>query len=90
VSRRPNKYARPARPLIAEWAGTSDKADGRWITRTIGPDASVKSYICPGCNQPIAVGQAHLVVWPEQPPLGSSSGVEHRRHWHTACWQRRR
>jgi len=90
MTHRSNKYTRPARPLVVEWAGTSDKIDGRWITRTIAKDASIKPYICPGCNQTIAAGVAHLVAWPEVPPLGSSSGVEHRHHWHTACWQRRR
>ena len=90
MTRSSSKHTRPARPLNIDWAGTSDKVDGRWITRTIAVGASAKAYVCPGCNQAIAAGQAHLVVWPEQPPVGSSSGVEHRRHWHTACWQRRR
>ncbi|MCL2653369.1 MAG: hypothetical protein FWD63_06240 [Propionibacteriaceae bacterium] len=90
MPRRPNKHTRPARPLVIEWAGTSNKSDGRWITRTIADGGSTKPYVCPGCNQTIQPGVAHLVVWPETPPLGSSSGVEHRRHWHTACWQRRR
>jgi len=90
MTHRTSKYTRLARPLILDWAGTSDKADGRWITRTVAAGTSVKKYLCPGCNQMLAPGVAHLVVWPEEPPVGSSSGVEHRRHWHTTCWQRRR
>jgi len=89
VSHRKNKHAQPARPLLVEWAGTSDKRDGVWITRSVAEGTSTKAYVCPGCNQTLAPGSAHLVVWPSEPPIGSNSGVEHRRHWHTACWRRR-
>jgi hypothetical protein len=40
-----------------------------------------RSYRCPGCNQEIRKGTAHLVVMPE-------GSVALRRHWHTPCWQR--
>jgi hypothetical protein len=34
------------------------------------------------------------VVWPENPSLlsalGGGQSLDERRHWHTACWQRRR
>ncbi len=36
---------------------------------------------CPGCQQLIEPGAAHLVVWPVDDP-------DERRHWHTECWRR--
>jgi hypothetical protein len=43
--------------------------------------AGERPYRCPGCNQEIRKGTAHLVVMPE-------GSVALRRHWHTPCWQR--
>jgi len=40
-----------------------------------------KEYLCPGCNQTISAGVAHLVVWQDEEP-------DLRRHWHTPCWRR--
>ncbi|MDR2620783.1 MAG: hypothetical protein LBC29_06700 [Propionibacteriaceae bacterium] len=90
MSRRPSKHTRPARPLLLAENSYSDKQDGRWITRAIAAGRSVKDYICPGCNQRIRSGEAHIVVWPYEPPLGAVSAVEFRRHWHSNCWLRRR
>lgn len=43
---------------------------------------SVKGpYRCPGCQQVIASGTAHVVVLEDGDP-------ETRRHWHTPCWGR--
>ncbi|WP_231988178.1 hypothetical protein [Nakamurella panacisegetis] len=50
--------------------------------------AAVKAYRCPGCQQLIPPGTPHLVVWPEW-VADDVGGVSDRRHWHTACWQRR-
>ena len=91
VARRRNKYSRPFRPLNLGAAQTSSaKSDGRWVTRPVRQGTSEKSYLCPGCNQLIAAGVAHIVAWPHTPPIGSSSGLDHRRHWHKACWERKR
>ncbi|MEZ5340653.1 MAG: hypothetical protein R2706_04170 [Acidimicrobiales bacterium] len=50
--------------------------------RFVQPYQATKSYICPGCNQRIVVGQGHVVaVPPEAPDL--------RRHWHRGCWTNR-
>jgi hypothetical protein len=46
-----------------------------WQSTKAGP------YRCPGCQQLIAPGTAHLVVYPEEDPSS-------RRHWHTPCWER--
>ena len=31
----------------------------------------------------------HVVVWPVEKALLSKDALEERRHWHTACWERR-
>jgi hypothetical protein len=50
--------------------------------RRVHPFQAVKTYLCPGCNQDIALGAGHLVVVPFDAP-------DLRRHWHTACWEHR-
>jgi hypothetical protein len=50
--------------------------------RRIQPYQATKAYLCPGCNQEIAVGLGHLVVVPLDAP-------DLRRHWHLACWEYR-
>jgi hypothetical protein len=89
VARRPSKHTRPARPLGSGHSTAAVKADGRWIVRSVAGSTAVKHYRCPGCNQVILPGTPHLVVWPDVPSLLAASGLEERRHWHTACWQRR-
>ncbi len=56
----------------------------RWATAegvTVRAVTGQKVYLCPGCNQEIRSGAAHLVVVIE-------GDVEGRRHWHTPCWRR--
>ena len=65
-------------PQVQEWP------DGDWVVRQVPGAAATKTYRCPGCNQELKPGTAHLVVWPAHAP-----GPEERRHWHNACWQRR-
>jgi len=64
-------------------------SDGSWVTQQISGADSAKTYRCPGCDQLIAVGVAHMVAWEH---FGGSldEGVETRRHWHKACWANRR
>lgn len=59
--------------------------DGEWYVRPVSGGLSVKAYRCPGCQQEIAPGVSHLVVWPADGMLD----VTDRRHWHTPCWRRR-
>jgi hypothetical protein len=59
--------------------------DGDWVVRAMPGEATVKTYRCPGCDQEIKPGTAHLVVWPAYTP-----GLAERRHWHSPCWDRRR
>lgn len=64
---------------VQEWA------DGEWRVRAIPGGAATKEYRCPGCDQEIRVGVAHVVAWPVE---GWGDEAD-RRHWHTACWQAR-
>lgn len=90
MARRPSKHLRPPRPLPASFGQAQSKADGAWIVQSLSAGRTEKTYLCPGCHQSIPVGAAQVVAWPRTPPIGSSSPVEHRRHWHSACWNRRR
>ncbi|MBU6347253.1 MAG: ATP/GTP-binding protein [Actinomycetales bacterium] len=62
--------------------------DGSWVTQLISGADSVKQYRCPGCDQVINPGVAHTVAW-EYSGGNLDDGVEHRRHWHKACWTNR-
>jgi hypothetical protein len=57
-----------------EWQGEE------WIVRPIAGSGSGKHYRCPGCDQQIPPGVAHVVAWRDY------GGVDDRRHWHRACW----
>jgi hypothetical protein len=59
--------------------------DGDWMVRLVPGGGATKTYRCPGCDQEIPPGTAHVVVWPadERGDLGD------RRHWHTGCWRAR-
>jgi hypothetical protein len=63
---------------IQEWP------DGDWVVRQVPGAAATKTYRCPGCDQEIVPGTAHVVVWP-----AGTAGADERRHWHNPCWQRR-
>lgn len=63
---------RPPASLAPGWA----QAEGYLVRQVTGD----RMYRCPGCDHEIRPGVAHLVVMPE-------GSVEHRRHWHTGCWQ---
>jgi len=65
-------------PQIEEWP------DGDWIVRQVPGAAATKLYRCPGCDQELRPGTAHVVVWPAE-----SADAAERRHWHSVCWQRR-
>ncbi|MCG7235057.1 MULTISPECIES: hypothetical protein [Corynebacterium] len=71
--------------------GTQEMEGPSWTNgeifkvRQIGSAAATKYYICPGCNQNIPPGVAHVVAWPRD----TGRGADDRRHWHKHCWQRR-
>lgn len=82
MARRNRRRPTATRPLSAGYAGR--RREGDYIVQPVTGGQAGKPYICPGCNQQIAVGVAHVVAWSE------FDGPEYRRHWHTPCWNRRR
>jgi hypothetical protein len=74
----------PLRPLGSVTAVRS-LPDGDWYVRTIPGPAAAKAYRCPGCQQEIPPGTAHVVAW----RADRHDGEENRRHWHTPCWNTR-
>lgn len=75
----------------AGYYGTQEQEGPSWtngeifMVRHMGSHAATKFYICPGCNQNIPPGIAHIVAWPRD----YGRGADDRRHWHRACWERR-
>lgn len=90
TGRRPSKHTRPHRELSSFHPFAVTKRDGEWIVRGIPSGRSEKEYRCPGCDQVIGIGLAHVVVWPREGSLWQASGIGDRRHWHRSCWERRR
>jgi hypothetical protein len=88
VSPRRNRPHKPERSQAAQdedrpfghGGGTEEWQGEEWIVRPITGSASAKHYRCPGCDQEIPPGTAHLVAWREY------GGGDDRRHWHRACW----
>ena len=88
MARRSSKHLRPPRPLdTSRSVSRRVTSAGSFLVREVPKDRALKPYTCPGCDNPIPVGMAHLVAWPEEPGLGFDSGVEQRRHWHPHCWR---
>ena len=59
----------------------------RWNVRNV--TGSEKSYLCPGCQQLIPPGVAHVVAWSEDHLFGADAALADRRHWHNGCWRAR-
>jgi len=60
-----------------------------YVVRRVTGSAATKPYRCPGCDQLIRPATPHVVAWPVVASMFSSSGLDERRHWHTACWRAR-
>jgi hypothetical protein len=60
-------------------------AGGEWFVRRVTGAGASRAYLCPGCQQTIAMGTAHVVSW----PADGMGGLDDRRHWHTGCWEAR-
>jgi hypothetical protein len=89
--RRPYGAGHPELDLDGALRGmprSEGRADGStWTVRRVaGGD---KSYRCPGCDQLIPPGTAHVVVVENDPLLGVEAAIADRRHWHSGCWQAR-
>ena len=61
------------------------RPDGDWLVRNVPGTAAGKTYRCPGCDQEIRPGVAHVVAW----PADERGDLSDRRHWHTGCWSAR-
>ncbi len=59
--------------------------DGEWHVRELSGSSATRDYRCPGCDQVVAAGTPHVVVW----PAGEYGSVDERRHWHSPCWAAR-
>jgi hypothetical protein len=59
-----------------------ERVEDGYVVRSVAGTASARPYRCPGCDQELAPGTPHQVIWPEGRP-------DDRRHWHTACWTAR-
>ncbi|MGF7125197.1 ATP/GTP-binding protein [Rhodococcus sp. BE178] len=71
--------------VAREESGPSGYDDERFMVRQIPGARATKTYRCPGCDQEVRPGVAHVVAWPSD-----SGGADDRRHWHTGCWAGRR
>jgi hypothetical protein len=60
-------------------------SDGEWLVRAVAAGAATKTYRCPGCQQEISPGVAHVVAW----PADGRGDLTDRRHWHSGCWRAR-
>jgi hypothetical protein len=72
------------RPIAS---GSQERVDWRgqdYLVRRVAGEAAAKVYRCPGCDQEIGAGVAHVVAWPDD-----GIGAQDRRHWHTGCWNSR-
>ncbi|MFM1726468.1 MULTISPECIES: ATP/GTP-binding protein [Rhodococcus] len=71
--------------LAREESGPAGYDDERFMVRQIPGARATKTYRCPGCDQEVRPGVAHVVAWP-----ADAGGADDRRHWHTGCWAGRR
>lgn len=69
---------------------TESHRDGVWNVQPQSAATAVKSYVCPGCVQPIDPGTAHVVTWRADGIMGEADDLSARRHWHVHCWRMRR
>lgn len=72
---------------MAGFRRTENRRGIEYAVQPISVRAATKPYTCPGCNQRVPEGVAHVVVWRVDSVMGEQAGLEARRHWHTHCWQ---
>lgn len=90
MARKHRRASYSTRPLPKDGAGfygtqEADYLGEVYLFRHVGASAAQKFYVCPGCNQNIPPGVAHIVAWPRD----YGGRVDDRRHWHKGCWNRR-
>jgi len=85
---RENRRRNEHRPLAAGGFGettTERYAGSLWTVRRVSGARATRTYLCPGCQQEVAVGTPHVVAW----PADGRGDLGDRRHWHTPCWRAR-
>lgn len=70
------------RDIAASHETIEEHDEGIYRVRKITGSSSTKPYRCPGCDQLIRMATPHIVAWIE-------GDVDSRRHWHSACWNKR-
>lgn len=78
----------PAEIRVAGMRRVEDHPDGQWAVQKLTGASATKAYQCPGCNQQIPSGVAHIVAWPFY-GRDIEECIDERRHWHNICWQKR-
>jgi hypothetical protein len=73
--------------LMSGWRRTEHRRGSAWNVQPISAAQSVKVYVCPGCEQDILPGTAHIVAWRADGVLGDAADIASRRHWHLHCWK---
>lgn len=66
-------------------AGPGRLSAEEFNVRDITAGQARKWYRCPGCDQEIPPGVAHVVAW----PVDYGGRADDRRHWHRNCWRKR-
>lgn len=66
-------------------AGPGRLSAEEFNVRDITAGQARKWYRCPGCDQEIPPGVAHVVAW----PVDYGGRADDRRHWHCNCWRKR-
>ncbi|MBM7797045.1 hypothetical protein JOD50_001997 [Pseudoglutamicibacter cumminsii] len=61
-------------------------SDGLWHVRAVPGYGAGKHYRCPGCDQLIPPGVAHIVAWRADGSRSDADAEADRRHWHNKCW----
>lgn len=95
-SRRPrgaSKWQRgasePSRPGMRPAEETEEHRDGTWVVRRLRGSSGTADYRCPGCHGMLRPEVPHVVAWQAERPLLGGQPSDARRHWHSACWDRR-
>ncbi|MFB9319499.1 hypothetical protein ACFF2X_18765 [Cryptosporangium minutisporangium] len=95
MSPRHNRQRRRGRPEADRgprdpYVPVVDTVEDGWVVRRLAGSSTGKTYRCPGCDQEVRGGTAHVVVWPEAGSWAGQASPDDRRHWHTPCWAARR
>jgi len=70
------------RDVSTSFQTVEEHHEGIYTVRKITGSSSSKPYRCPGCDQLIPTATPHIVAWIDD-------DLESRRHWHTACWNKK-